>query len=215
MSTSLRWESMPSGVLSCVGTVVWNETTGSAVVIDPTDDASTFLDFLKDRNLTARLLLLTHAHYDHAAGACDAGHATGLVPHLHRDDWSLFQDIPAWGLKFGQHAKAPDLLPAHVEHGEVLEVEDGFSLRVLHTPGHTQGQVAYHFEPLGLVVVGDTLFFGSVGRTDLPGGDFDQLERSIQQHLYTLPDETVVVPGHGPQTTIGREKKNNPFVRGR
>lgn len=213
MSASLRWESMPSGVLSCVGTVVWNENTGSAVLIDPTDDASTFLDFVRENALKPKLLLLTHAHFDHAAGACDAGRSTGLVPHLHRDDWPLFNELPAWGAKFGLEAKAPDIAPVHVEHGETLEIEDGFRLQVLHTPGHTQGQVAYHFSSMGLVVVGDTLFHGSVGRTDLPGGDADQLVRSIQRHLYTLPDATVVVPGHGPHTSIGREKKSNPFVR--
>lgn len=213
MTAQLRRESMPSGALGCVGTFVWNEATRSAVLIDPTDDPSTFLVFAKKNDLAVKRVLLTHAHFDHAAGACDAARAFGTVPVLHRDDWSLFLDMPQWGLRYGLKAKPPDLAPTPVEDGDVLEIEEGFTIRVLHTPGHTQGQVAYVFEALELAVVGDTLFFGSVGRTDLPGGDFPQLERSIRTKLYTLPEATVVVPGHGPETTIGTEKKGNAYVK--
>ena len=213
MSAQLRRESMPSGALGCVGTFVWNETTRTAVLIDPTDDPSTFLDFAKQNALAVKHVLLTHAHFDHAAGACDAARAFGTQPVLHRDDWKLFHDMPKWGLRFGLQAKAPDLAPVPVEDGDVLEIEEGFSIRVLHTPGHTQGQVAYVFEALNLAVVGDTLFAGSVGRTDLPGGDFPQLERSIRTKLYALPEATVVVPGHGPETTIGQEKTGNAYVK--
>lgn len=214
MTAQLRRESMPSGALGCVGTFVWNEATRSAVLIDPTDDPSTFLDFAKKNDLAVKRVLLTHAHFDHAAGACDAARAFGTVPVLHRDDWTLFHDMPQWGLRFGLQAKAPDLAPTPVEDGDVLEIEAGFSIRVLHTPGHTQGQVAYVFDALDLAVVGDTLFAGSVGRTDLPGGDFPQLERSIRTKLYALADSVVVVPGHGPETTIGQEKKGNAYVKG-
>lgn len=213
MTITLRRESMPSGALGCVGTFVWNEATRSAVLIDPTDDPSTFLDFAKKNDLAVKRVLLTHAHFDHAAGACDAARAFDTVPVLHRDDWSLFLDMPQWGLRYGLKAKTPDLAPVPVEDGDVLEIEEGFTIRVLHTPGHTQGQVAYVFDALELAVVGDTLFFGSVGRTDLPGGDFPQLERSIRTKLYTLPEATVVVPGHGPETTIGTEKKGNAYVK--
>lgn len=213
MTITLRRESMPSGALGCVGTFVWNEATRSAVLIDPTDDPSTFLDFAKKNDLAVKRVLLTHAHFDHAAGACDAARAFGTVPVLHRDDWALFLDMPQWGLRYGLKAKPPDLAPTPVEDGDVLEIEEGFTIRVLHTPGHTQGQVAYVFDALELAVVGDTLFFGSVGRTDLPGGDFPQLERSIRTKLYTLPEATVVVPGHGPETTVGTEKKGNAYVK--
>lgn len=212
MSVDLRWESIPSGVLRCVGTIIWNETTRNAVLIDPTDDPSTFLEFIHAKGLHVRHLLLTHAHIDHAAGACDAARAVGLVPRLHRDDWTLFSKLPEWGRSIGILAQAPDIAPEPIEHEEVVEVEEGFSLRVLHTPGHTPGQVAYHVEALGLVVVGDTLFFGSVGRTDLPGGSMEKLATSIRERLYALPDATVVVPGHGICTTIGREKRENPYV---
>jgi len=214
MTAQLRRESMPSGALGCVGTFVWNEATRTAVLIDPTDDPSTFLGFAKKHDLAVKRVLLTHAHFDHAAGACDAARAFGTVPVLHRDDWALFHDMPQWGQRYGLKANTPDLVPTPVEDGDVLEIEEGFSIRVLHTPGHTQGQVAYVFDALEVAVVGDTLFYGSVGRTDLPGGDFPQLERSIRNKLYTLTEATVVVPGHGPETTIGHEKKNNPYVKG-
>lgn len=211
--TRLAWESCPSGVLRCVGTVVWNESTRSAVLIDPTDDPSTFLDLVHDRALVPKALLLTHAHVDHAGGTCEVARKFGLVPRLHRDDWALYRDAPAWARKFGMELPEPDIAPSDLEHGETIEIEDGFRLQVLHTPGHTPGQVAFHVPDLNLVVVGDTLFRGSVGRTDLPGGDQIRLARSIREHLYTLPDDTVVVPGHGQRTTIGREKAENPYVR--
>ncbi|MCB9495677.1 MAG: MBL fold metallo-hydrolase [Fibrobacteria bacterium] len=213
MTARLKWESQPSGVLRCVGTVVWNELTRHAVVIDPTDDPSTFQGFLDRNDLRLKEVLLTHAHVDHAAGACDIAQAAGLTPRLHRDDWELFRDAPRWGLNFGMEVPAPSLSPVELLHDEWIDVEDGFRLHVIHTPGHTPGQVAFHIPEISLVVVGDTLFFGSVGRTDLPGGSFPQLEHSIRTRLYDLPDATVVVPGHGPRTTIGREKRENPYVR--
>lgn len=213
MSVDLRWESIASGVLKCVGTVIWNETTRSAVVIDPTDDPSAFLDFLHGHHLVLKHVLLTHGHIDHAAGACDVARAFDLIPRLHSDDWVLFAKMPEWGRAVGLDAPAPDIAPEKIEHDEILDVEEGFSLRVIHTPGHTPGQVAYYIEALGLAVVGDTLFYGSVGRTDLPGGSMESLVRSIRERLYALPDDTIVVPGHGIRTTIGREKKQNQFVR--
>jgi glyoxylase-like metal-dependent hydrolase (beta-lactamase superfamily II) len=121
--------------------------------------------------------------------------------------------MPAWGRALGLNLSEPSVQPQPLEDNEIVAVEAGFSLRVLHTPGHSPGQVAYYVEALQLLVVGDTLFFGSVGRSDLPGGNSKQLIESIRSRLYTLPDDTKVVPGHGPHTTIGREKRENPFVR--
>lgn len=212
-TTTLRHESIPSGALGCVGTVVWNEATRSAVVIDATDDPAPFLDLVRERGLVLKAVLLTHAHFDHAAGTDRVARETGLAPRLHRDDWGLYAALPQWGARFGLELAAPSVAPQDLADGEVLEIEDGFRLTVLHTPGHTPGQVAFHIAELGLVVVGDTLFNESVGRTDFPGGSMEQLQRSIRTRLYALPDETVVVPGHGPETTIGHEKRFNPYVR--
>ncbi|HNY31700.1 MAG TPA: MBL fold metallo-hydrolase [Fibrobacteria bacterium] len=213
MSVEWKWRSEPSGMLGCVGTMVWNTRTSEAVLIDPTDDASTFLDLFEDQGLKLVEILLTHAHFDHCADACRVAKSHGVPLRLHRDDWPLFQQLPDWGANFGMRVPAPDVSPMHVDHGETLSVAGGLSVKVLHTPGHTPGQVAYFMESLGLVVVGDTLFQGSVGRTDFPGGSFPQLERSIRTHLYTLPEGTVVVPGHGDTTTIGDEKRHNAYVR--
>jgi glyoxylase-like metal-dependent hydrolase (beta-lactamase superfamily II) len=212
-AAELRWKHFASGVIECQGTVVWNELTRSAVLIDATDDPDPFLEFIAGNRLVLKHLLLTHAHVDHAAGTDRVARETGLVPRLHRDDWELYAQLPAWAVRFGIDASAPVVAPSPIEDGDRVEVEDGFRLKVLHTPGHTPGQVAFHVPEIGLVVVGDTLFQGSVGRTDLPGGDFATLERSIRNKLYALPGETVVVPGHGPTTTIGRERVSNPYVR--
>ncbi len=213
MNLDLRWESQASGILSCVGTVIWKESTKSAVLIDPTDDPETFFVFLNENSLVLKALLLTHGHFDHAGGTCEVARRFDLTPRLHRDDWNLFLDMPKWAQSIGFTAAAPDIAPQTVEHGEIISIEEGFTLRVLHTPGHTPGQVAYYVKELDLAIVGDTLFYGSVGRTDLPGGSQEQLARSIRNQLYTLPDQTLVVPGHGPQTSVGREKRENPYVK--
>jgi len=215
MSTTLRFESAPSGMLRCVGTVIWNETTKSAVLIDPTDDPSTFTDILRDRGLALKMILLTHGHVDHVGGTCSVAREFKLMPKMHPNDRELFQDAPSWGRSFGLDLDPQDLVPDELKDGETIEIEDGFCLKVIHTPGHTPGQVGFYSKELGLVVVGDTLFFGSVGRTDLPGGSQEQLVQSIQTRLYALPDDTIVIPGHGSRTTIGREKRENPYVKAR
>lgn len=212
VSLELRRETIPSGALECRGTLLWNEVSRSAVLIDPTDDPAPFLLLAERKGLRIRELLLTHAHVDHAAGADLVARRTGLAPRLHPDDHDLYARLPDWGARFGMAVAAPTVDPVPLEDGQSIDVEDGFRLKVVHTPGHTPGQVAFLVEEIGLVVVGDTLFRGSVGRTDLPGGDFRSLERSIRERLYSLPDPTVVVPGHGPDTTIGREKTTNPYV---
>jgi hydroxyacylglutathione hydrolase len=214
MTPNLRWKAIPSGQLSCVGTLLWSEASRQTVLIDPTDDPTTFLEVLRKEGLQLRELLLTHAHVDHAAGAARVAAAFGLTPRLHPADWALFGRMPQWGRMLGLQLQPTELTLCPLCHGEVITVEEGFALEVRHTPGHTPGQVAFVIKELSLAVVGDTLFFGSVGRTDLPGGDHAALVRSIREQLYTLPDTTQVIPGHGPHTTIGREKRDNPFVRG-
>ncbi|MBK8804765.1 MAG: MBL fold metallo-hydrolase [Fibrobacteres bacterium] len=213
MNNDWKWQAEPSGMLDCVGTMVWNTRTSEAILIDPTDDASVFLEFFQTHNLKLTQILLTHAHFDHCANACEVAKTFQVPLRLHRDDWALFHQLPEWGARYGILAPAPDVTPIHVEHGEALTMIGGLAIKVLHTPGHTPGQVAYYMEALGLVVVGDTLFQGSVGRTDFPGGSFPQLENSVRSHLYSLPEATVVVPGHGDTTTIGDEKRHNPYVR--
>ena len=213
MTVDLCWESVPSGVLRCVGTVIWNANSHKAVVIDPTDAPSTFTQLLSQHELVLEAVLLTHGHVDHAAGACAFARGHGLVPYLHHDDWPMYFDAPIWGRGLRMNVPKPELTPRDLEDGQRLDFGDGICLRVFHTPGHTPGQVAFVVDALGLAVVGDTLFYGSVGRTDLPGGNHEQLVHSIRNKLYALADDTLVIPGHGPRTTIGREKQHNPHVK--
>ena len=213
MSADLRWETIASGAIDCQGTVVWNEATRSAVVVDPTDDPDPFRELLAARGLVARAVLLTHGHFDHAAGADRFARELGLLPRLHPLDRELYASVADWGARFGLALEAPSRVPDLLADGEEILVEDGFRLVVVHTPGHTPGQVAFHIPEIRLAMVGDTLFRGSVGRTDFPGGSMEQLEHSIRTCLYPLDEDTVVLPGHGPSTTIGREKRENPYVR--
>lgn len=212
MSTTLERISLASGALDCVGTLLFHPDSRDAVLIDPTDDPEPFAGLVRARGLNLRAVLLTHAHIDHAAGAEALAGAYGLAPRLHPADRPIYRAMADWGRQFGMHVAAPRVETEDLADGQTIEIGGGLGLRVIHTPGHSPGQVAFYQPELGLAVVGDTLFAGGVGRTDFPGGDWAALERSIRDGLYRLPDATAVVPGHGPETTIGREKRTNPYV---
>jgi glyoxylase-like metal-dependent hydrolase (beta-lactamase superfamily II) len=167
--------------------------------------------------LAPTMVLHTHGHLDHAGGTADLMRRLppGLPVGLHREELDLYRNIAMQGRMFGLETETPPEPDLWLEHG--LEIELGrLRLEVRHTPGHSPGGVCFvvHGAPEPAAVVGDVLFAGSIGRTDLFGGSFPILERSIREQLYTLPDDTRVVCGHGPDTTIGREKRTNPFVRG-
>lgn len=209
----LRYQVIASGCMSCNASVVWNEETRDAVVIDPTDKATSAIEFVKAQQLVARRILLTHAHFDHAADTDRAVRELGCEAALHPDDLPLYVDIPWQASLFGlrlppQHSKL-----APVQDEQVIDVFPGYPISVLHVPGHSAGSVAYFVAEAGWAFVGDTLFYGGVGRTDLPGGSSKQLVTSIRERLYALPEQTLAVPGHGATTTIQREKRLNPFVR--
>lgn len=203
----------PSGKLQCNGTLIYDTETRQAILIDPTDDCSTFLRIAEKEQLKIVALWLTHAHVDHAASTCVASRQLGITPKMHPADQPVYDNIPWLGSMFGLTVSAMDIAPDPIAHGEILEPIAGLPATVLHTPGHTPGGVVFHFPTLQLAIVGDTLFRGSVGRTDLPGGDSAALTRSLREVVYQLPPETVCVPGHGPETTVGYEMKNNPYVR--
>ncbi len=189
--------------------IVGCERTRQAAVIDPGDEADRILLALADRGLTVTHILNTHGHFDHVGANRRLKQATGAPILIHALDAPMLRLLArtaaAWGMA-AENSPDPDRL---IAEGETIPVGD-LALQVIHTPGHTPGGVSFYAD--GCLFVGDTLFAGSVGRTDFPGGDFDTLRRSIQGKLFRLPDEVRVFTGHGPETTIGEEKRTNPFV---
>jgi glyoxylase-like metal-dependent hydrolase (beta-lactamase superfamily II) len=191
--------------------VVGNRRTGEAICIDPGDQPEEILALARDMGVTIKLIANSHAHIDHVLGVRGVHAATGAKFLLHHQDLDLLRDgfqmsARRFGLDPGQQPPAPDQF---VEDGDVVEVA-GLQLKAITTPGHTPGSVSYYTE--GMLFSGDTLFRGSIGRTDMPGGSFDQEMESICDRLLILPEDTVVLPGHMDETTIQFEKKHNPFV---
>jgi glyoxylase-like metal-dependent hydrolase (beta-lactamase superfamily II) len=186
------------------------DDTKEAAVIDPGDEADRILMTLAESALTVKYIINTHGHFDHVSANKRLKEVTGADILIHPLDAPMLNQLAAaasaWGFS-SENSPPPDRL---LEDGDVVKVGN-IELTVLHTPGHTPGGISLHAN--GAVFVGDTLFAGSIGRTDFPGGDFDTLKSSIQQKLYTLNDDVVVYPGHMGLTNIGQEKRTNPFVR--
>jgi glyoxylase-like metal-dependent hydrolase (beta-lactamase superfamily II) len=185
--------------------------TGEAVLIDPGSEIPSLLRLRDPEGFAVRRILLTHGHVDHAAGAAEARAATGAPVSIHPGDLPWLEALPRQAAMFGLAEARPLTPDALLADGESVTVGRQRAT-VLHTPGHCQGSVSFWFEEAGLVFTGDTLFLGSVGRTDLPGGDFDQLAESISRKLFPLGDDVRFMPGHGPTGTIGEERRDNPFV---
>jgi len=191
--------------------LVTSPGTGEAVLIDPGDEPAQLLAWIKASGCRVTALLATHGHFDHVGAAAEVGAALGLPLRCHPDDAPMIRQMPLIQEGYGFPATAVPTLVTDLVDGARVPLGDGF-LEVVHVPGHAMGEVMFVLP--GLAIVGDCLFAGSVGRTDLPGGDFATLEKSIRERIYTLPDATIVVSGHGPDTTVGREKATNPYVRG-
>lgn len=205
-------ETFPVGLLGCNCTVLGDETSREAIVIDPGYDIPLILAALNKHNLVVKKIVITHAHIDHIASALDLKRITNAPIFYSKDDLPLvamMEEQAGWINVAPPEVKPPDHSPADEEHAGVT----GIDARVLLTPGHTQGSLCLYVPKEKLLLAGDTLFAGSVGRTDLPGGNQQQLFTSILERLIPLPGDTVVVPGHGQETTIGEEKATNPFVR--
>lgn len=205
-------ESFPVGPLACNCTILGDEETREAIVIDPGDEVGRIHRRLSGLGFTLKQILVTHAHIDHVGGALKLKRLTGAPIFLNENDLPLLKMMEAQAAWLG--INTPETAPPDesLKDGLVVGLEH-YPAQVLHTPGHTQGSVCLHFVPLKLLVAGDTLFAGSVGRTDLPGGDFGQIIDSLHSRVLALPDETRVLPGHGPATTVGEERINNPFLQ--
>lgn len=202
-------ESLETGPLQVNCYIVGCETTRKAAVIDPGGDAERILALLQQLNLELEMVINTHGHFDHVGGNKRLLTETGVDLLLHEADLALLgmaeQHAGLYGLSTELSPQPQRLLKG----GEIIELGE-LRLKVLHTPGHTPGGICLFVEDQ--LIVGDTLFAGSIGRTDLPGGDHQQLLESIRTQLLPLPDATVAHPGHGPATSIGREKLYNPFL---
>ncbi len=189
--------------------VVADEKTGQAIIVDPGGENHKILAYLEEKQLKATAIVCTHGHIDHIAGVVELRKALDVPFLIHKADEILVRHAPESARMFGMQMDEVPEIDGYIEEGKAVELGD-ITLEVLHTPGHSAGGVC--IKGNGFVLAGDTLFNMSVGRTDLPGGSYETLIRSIHEKLMTLPDETEVYCGHGPATTIGFERENNPFL---
>ena len=208
---------LPTGPLQTNSTFIIHKESKKLILIDSGHEAELSLKVIKEEDLSLERVLLTHAHFDHI-GALQKIMGEKKYPlHMHKDDLALYQRCKSDALRYGlDFSDQPKVSHFFSDEDELLFFEnDSLRLKVIHTPGHTAGGTCFFTESFGtpLLVAGDTLFSGSIGRTDLPGGNHEQLLDSIRTKLFSLPPETIVITGHGETTTIGKESRTNPFVK--
>jgi len=226
-------EILPVGMLQCNCHIIGDPKTHEALVIDPGDDADRILAIIERHKLKVRAIVITHTHIDHVAGLHKLQQATGAPVRIHPDDLELYRMLDVQARWLGWKTPEKVKLDEPLREGEAIRW-GGFEARVLHTPGHTEGSVCLYMpanpgragivtnphdasKPMvesgpGRLFAGDTLFAGSIGRTDLWGGSFETIIRSLKGKVLELPDDTIVYPGHGESTTIGQERETNPFL---
>ncbi len=210
-SESMIHEIFPVGVLQCNCSVVGDEQTREAMVIDPGDEIDHILSIVEQHGLTVKQIVITHAHIDHVGGAMKLKQATGAPILLNQNDYALLKMLDVQAAWIGM--RSPESVAVDGTLGTGDKVAAGNVVAdVLHTPGHTEGSICLYFEADKKLIAGDTLFAGSIGRTDLPGGSYKKIMESLHGPVLALPDETIVVPGHGPLTTIAEERETNPFL---
>jgi hydroxyacylglutathione hydrolase len=204
-------EILPVGPLQCNCSLIGDEATHEAMVIDPGDDIEDILALIRKHNLQVKQIVITHAHIDHVGGAMKLRAATGAPILLNQNDYALLKLLDEQAAWLGMRSPGEVEIDRSVTTGETV-IAGSLSGTVLHTPGHTEGSICLYFPAEKTLIAGDTLFAGSIGRTDLPGGSMKKILHSLHDTVLALPDETVVVPGHGPLTTIGEEREGNPFL---
>jgi hydroxyacylglutathione hydrolase len=204
-------EIFPVGPLQCNCSVVGDEATREAMVIDPGDDIQDVLEIVRKHNLQVKQIVITHAHIDHVGGAMKLRAATGALILLNQNDYALLKMLDVQAAWVGMPNPGKVEIDRSITTGESLSA-GSLVANVFHTPGHTEGSICLYFPQEKKLIAGDTLFAGSIGRTDLPGGDMQKIMRSLHNVVLAFPDETVVVPGHGELTTIAEERETNPFL---
>jgi hydroxyacylglutathione hydrolase len=207
-------EILPVGPLQCNCSVIGDETTREAIVIDPGDEIEQVLGLVRKHHLQVKQIVVTHAHIDHVGGAMKLRAATGAPILLNQNDYALLKMLDVQAAWIGVATPGKVEIDQHLGHADTVTA-GALAAQVLHTPGHTEGSICLYFPTENKLIAGDTLFAGSIGRTDLPGGSYEKILHSLHDRVLALPDETVVVPGHGPLTTIGEERESNPFLQGK
>ncbi|MGH9486578.1 MAG: MBL fold metallo-hydrolase [Terriglobales bacterium] len=210
---ALRQITFPVGPLACNCTLLGDEASGRAVVIDPGAQVEEIVQRLSEHGWRLEAILVTHGHIDHIGGANELHRRSGAPVWLNPRDREQVELLEVQARWIGVPPPPAPSIAGELDCRARLELA-GSRLEVLETPGHTQGSVSLYLPSESKLFAGDTLFSGSIGRTDLPGGDFALLQRSLREVVRQLPDATVVIPGHGPETTIARERRSNPFLRG-
>jgi glyoxylase-like metal-dependent hydrolase (beta-lactamase superfamily II) len=206
-------EIFPVGPLQCNCSVLGDEQSKEAMVIDPGDQIEEVLAIVQRHGLRVKQIVITHAHIDHIGGAAKLKRVTGAPVLLNVNDQALLEMLDVQATWLGMQPPERTTIDSSLTTGDQVRAGN-LVAEVLHTPGHTEGSICLYFAPEKKLIAGDTLFAGSIGRTDLPGGSFKKIMESLNGPVMALPDETIVVPGHGPLTTIGVERETNPFLAG-
>jgi glyoxylase-like metal-dependent hydrolase (beta-lactamase superfamily II) len=204
-------EILPVGPLQCNCSVIGDPVSREGMVIDPGDDIADVVALIRKHNLQIKQIVITHAHIDHVGGAMKLRALTGAPILLNQNDYALLKMLDVQANWLGMAPPGDVEIDHSVGHGDKITT-GSLNASVLHTPGHTEGSICLYFPAQQKLIAGDTLFAGSIGRTDLPGGSFEKIIDSLHGQLLALPDETLVIPGHGPLTTIGEERESNPFL---